>query len=76
MSYRFWQFGAEQTQKLKQKVDQMQIKLEDQNNSNRLLVLLLSSADNLASKMKPNLKLTDRTRMLRSSSNSRMRVIG
>ena len=57
MSYRFWQFGAEQTQKLKQKVDQMQIKLEDQNNSNRLLVLLLSSADNLASKMKPNLRL-------------------
>lgn len=48
MSYRFWQFGAEQTQKLNQKVDQMQIKLEDQNNSNRLLLLLLSSADNLA----------------------------
>ena len=59
MSYRFWQFGAEQTQKLNQKVDQMQIKLEDQNIPNRLLLLLLSSADNLASKMKPNLKLTD-----------------
>ena len=56
MSYRFWSFGPEQTQKLKQKVDQKQIKLQDQNNSNRLLVLLLSSAENLASKMNPNLK--------------------
>ena len=56
MSYRFWSFGPEQTQKLKQKVDQKQIKLQDQNNSNRLLVLLLSSAENLASKMNLNLK--------------------
>ena len=56
MSFRFLSIGPEQTQKLKQKVDQKQIKLQDQNNSNRLLVLLLSSAENLASKMNPNLK--------------------
>ena len=43
MSYRFWSFGYNnQTQKLKQKVDQKKIQLQDQNNSNRLLMLLLS----------------------------------
>lgn len=52
MSYRFFH----QTQKLKQKVDEKQIQLQDQNNSNRLLMLLLSSGENLASKLNSNLK--------------------
>lgn len=55
MSFYFWNFGNNQTQKLKQKVDQKKIQLQDQNNSNRLLMLLLSSGENLASKINPNL---------------------
>lgn len=56
MSFYFWNFGNNQTQKLKQKVDQKKIQLQDQNNSNRLLMLLLSSGENLASKINPNLQ--------------------
>ena len=42
--------------KQKHKIDQKQIQLQDQNNSNRLLMILLSSAENLASKLNNSLK--------------------
>ena len=42
--------------KQKNKIDQKQIQLQDQNNSNRLLMILLSSAENLASKLNNSLK--------------------
>ena len=42
--------------KQKKKIDQKQIQLQDQNNSNRLLMILLSSAENLASKLNNSLK--------------------
>lgn len=45
-----------QTLKLKQRAEQKQIQLQDQNNSNRLLMLLLASGENLASKINPNLR--------------------
>lgn len=58
MNCRFWSYGNNQTQQLKQKqrIEQKQIKLQDQNNSNRLLMLLLASGESLASKMNFNLK--------------------
>ena len=45
--------GYSNTQILKQKqnIDFKQIQLQDQNNSNRLLMILLSSAENLAAKL-------------------------
>lgn len=42
--------------KQKYKIDQKQIQLQDQNNSNRLLMILLSSAENFASKLNKSLK--------------------
>lgn len=53
---RFWGYNQVQTLKQKQKIDEKQIQLQDQNNSNRLLMLLLSTAENLASKLNNNLR--------------------
>ena len=44
-------YSNTQILKQKQKKDNKQIQLQDQNNSNRLLMILLSSAENLAAKL-------------------------
>ena len=44
-------YSNTQILKQKQKIDNKQIQLQDQNNSNRLLMILLSSAENLAAKL-------------------------
>ena len=49
-------YGNEQRLKQVKKIDQRQIQLQDQNNSNRLLMLLLSSGESLASKLNDSLK--------------------
>ena len=54
MSFSFWNnpaYGNEQKLKQIKKIDQRQIQLQDQNNSNRLLMFLLSSGESLASKL-------------------------
>ena len=59
MSFSFWNnpaYGNEQKLKQIKKIDQRQIQLQDQNNSNRLLMLLLSSGESLASKLNDSLK--------------------
>jgi len=49
-------FYQSRVQKQKHKIDQKQIQLQDQNNSNRLLMILLSSAENFASKLNNDLE--------------------
>lgn len=44
-------YSNTQILKQKQNIDNKQIQLQDQNNSNRLLMILLSSAENLAAKL-------------------------
>lgn len=49
-------YGGCQKLKQIQKIDQKQIQLQDQNNSNKLLMILLSSAENFAAKLYKDIK--------------------